>query len=241
MPLSPVITTTDVISTESHLCQAQLILEYQDLCDHSNLSLAHLQTLTTEFKLIRRENADLKVTNSELVKLVSLAFQASVMQHQQCSLGNNRDFAFQRRNNANNVGTETVTLPKNISIRSTGFVCKQQQRQRTARAAKMVKFLKKTKAVIILQGKYAGRKAVIARSLDDGTHDRAYDHWLVAGIKKYPSKVNQAISGNVRNNGGGRGSASSNSTRSCVASPLNQLASESCMQMQQSWIGCSVA
>ncbi|KAB5524303.1 hypothetical protein DKX38_022052 [Salix brachista] len=78
MPLSPATTTADAISTESHLCQARLILEFQDLCDHSNLSLVHLQTLTTELKLLRRENADLKVANSELVKLVSLAFQASV-------------------------------------------------------------------------------------------------------------------------------------------------------------------
>uniref|UniRef100_A0A6N2MJ05 60S ribosomal protein L27 n=1 Tax=Salix viminalis TaxID=40686 RepID=A0A6N2MJ05_SALVM len=37
----------------------------------------------------------------------------------------------------------------------------------------MVKFLKTNKAVIILQGKYAGRKAVIVRSFDDGTRDRA--------------------------------------------------------------------
>ena len=79
MPLSPATTTAAAISTERHLCQARLILEFQDLCDHSNLSLVHLQTLTTELKLLRRENADFKVANSELVKLVSLAFQASVM------------------------------------------------------------------------------------------------------------------------------------------------------------------
>ncbi|PKI62337.1 60S ribosomal protein L27-2 [Punica granatum] len=53
----------------------------------------------------------------------------------------------------------------------------------------MVKFLKPNKAVIVLQGRYAGRKAVIVRSFDDGTRDRAYGHCLVAGIKKYPSKV----------------------------------------------------
>ncbi|KAK4789890.1 hypothetical protein SAY86_017194 [Trapa natans] len=55
--------------------------------------------------------------------------------------------------------------------------------------AKMVKFLKPNKAVIVLQGRYAGRKAVIVRSFDDGTRDRPYGHCLVAGIKKYPSKV----------------------------------------------------
>ncbi|KAG8478007.1 hypothetical protein CXB51_027810 [Gossypium anomalum] len=53
----------------------------------------------------------------------------------------------------------------------------------------MVKFLKSNKAVIVLQGRYAGRKAVIVRSFDDGTRDRPYGHCLVAGIKKYPSKV----------------------------------------------------
>ncbi|KAK7290010.1 hypothetical protein RIF29_04108 [Crotalaria pallida] len=53
----------------------------------------------------------------------------------------------------------------------------------------MVKFLKPNKAVIVLQGRYAGKKAVIVRTFDDGTRDRPYGHCLVAGIKKYPSKV----------------------------------------------------
>ncbi|XVF71162.1 hypothetical protein PTKIN_Ptkin12aG0014200 [Pterospermum kingtungense] len=56
-------------------------------------------------------------------------------------------------------------------------------------AVAMVKFLKPNKAVIVLQGRYAGRKAVIVKSFDDGTRDRPYGHCLVAGIKKYPSKV----------------------------------------------------
>ncbi|KAJ6869976.1 60S ribosomal protein L27-like [Populus alba x Populus x berolinensis] len=38
----------------------------------------------------------------------------------------------------------------------------------------MVKFLKPNKAVIILQGRYAGRKAVIVKHFDDGTRDRPY-------------------------------------------------------------------
>ncbi|GAA0170406.1 ribosomal protein [Lithospermum erythrorhizon] len=53
----------------------------------------------------------------------------------------------------------------------------------------MVKFLKPNKAVIVLQGRYAGRKAVIVRSFDEGTRDRLYGHCLVAGIYKYPKKV----------------------------------------------------
>jgi large subunit ribosomal protein L27e len=54
---------------------------------------------------------------------------------------------------------------------------------------KMVKFLKPNKVVILLQGRYAGRKAVIVRAFDEGTRDRPYGHCLVAGISKYPSKV----------------------------------------------------
>ncbi|PIA37805.1 hypothetical protein AQUCO_03000381v1 [Aquilegia coerulea] len=53
----------------------------------------------------------------------------------------------------------------------------------------MVKFLKPNKAVIVLQGRFAGRKAVIIRQFDEGTRDRPYGHCLVAGIAKYPKKV----------------------------------------------------
>ncbi|KAL9234842.1 hypothetical protein vseg_009665 [Gypsophila vaccaria] len=53
----------------------------------------------------------------------------------------------------------------------------------------MVKFLKPGKAVIVLQGRYAGKKAVIVKNFDEGTRDRAYGHCLVAGISKYPNKV----------------------------------------------------
>ena len=49
--------------------------------------------------------------------------------------------------------------------------------------------MKPGKAVILLQGRYAGRKAVIVRSFDDGVKDRHYGHCLVAGVAKYPSKV----------------------------------------------------
>ncbi|KAK7357201.1 hypothetical protein VNO80_16484 [Phaseolus coccineus] len=51
----------------------------------------------------------------------------------------------------------------------------------------MVKFLKRNKKVIVVQGRYAGKKAVIVRTFDEGTRERPYGHFLVAGIKKYPS------------------------------------------------------
>ena len=53
----------------------------------------------------------------------------------------------------------------------------------------MVKFLKPNKVVVLLQGRFAGRKAVIVKNFDDGTNSRPYGHALVAGIDKYPRKV----------------------------------------------------
>ncbi|XP_076951998.1 large ribosomal subunit protein eL27-like [Bidens hawaiensis] len=53
----------------------------------------------------------------------------------------------------------------------------------------LVKFLKPNKAVVVLNGRFAGRKAVIVKQFDDGTRDRPYGHCLVAGISKYPKKV----------------------------------------------------
>ncbi|KAJ3685475.1 hypothetical protein LUZ61_014639 [Rhynchospora tenuis] len=57
------------------------------------------------------------------------------------------------------------------------------------RKIKMVKFLKPNKAVIVLNGRYAGRKAVIVQVLEGGNRDRPYGHCLVAGLAKYPKKV----------------------------------------------------
>ncbi|KAB5516630.1 hypothetical protein DKX38_027278 [Salix brachista] len=156
----------DEVATDNRLRQARLILEYQELCDHYNVSLSRLQTLTNELELIRQENADLRVANSELVKLISLSSQASVMQNQTRAFGINRDVAIERRNNVNNVERERVTLPKSISVRSSGYV-----------------------------------------------------------------KVSQAVPGNVSTNiAGGRDGASANSSRSRVASQLDQLVSGSMQQ-----------
>merc|ERR1712026_82887 len=54
---------------------------------------------------------------------------------------------------------------------------------------RMGKFMKSGKVVLVLGGKYAGRKAIIVKNYDDGTQDRQYGHALVAGIDRYPLKV----------------------------------------------------
>merc|ERR1712063_189256 len=56
-------------------------------------------------------------------------------------------------------------------------------------------FLKQGKVVILLQGRYAGRKAVIIRPVAEGSNEnRKYGHALVAGINRYPKKVTKRMS-----------------------------------------------
>jgi large subunit ribosomal protein L27e len=57
----------------------------------------------------------------------------------------------------------------------------------------MVKFLKSGKVVLILSGKYAGKKAVIVKNYDEGTATRPYPHAVVAGIEKYPLKITKGM------------------------------------------------
>merc|ERR1711874_61107 len=61
------------------------------------------------------------------------------------------------------------------------------------RPGKMVKFLKANKVVVLLQGRFAGRKAVIVKNYDDGTNGRQYGHALVCGINNYPRKVTKGM------------------------------------------------
>ncbi|KAJ2171272.1 60S ribosomal protein L27B [Coemansia sp. RSA 521] len=57
----------------------------------------------------------------------------------------------------------------------------------------MAKFLRGGKVVIILQGRYAGKKAVIVKNFDEGTSERPYPHAVVAGIERYPLKVTRSM------------------------------------------------
>ncbi|GAM19429.1 hypothetical protein SAMD00019534_026040, partial [Acytostelium subglobosum LB1] len=53
----------------------------------------------------------------------------------------------------------------------------------------MQKFIKQGRLVILLNGKYAGRKAVVVKTFDEPSKERPYGHCLVAGIEKYPRRV----------------------------------------------------
>jgi len=57
----------------------------------------------------------------------------------------------------------------------------------------MGKILKNGRVVLVLGGRFAGRKAVVLRQFDDGSSDRPYGHALVAGIDKHPRKVTKRM------------------------------------------------
>mmetsp|Transcript_2641 Transcript_2641/g.8258 ORF Transcript_2641/g.8258 Transcript_2641/m.8258 type:complete len:144 (-) Transcript_2641:97-528(-) len=54
--------------------------------------------------------------------------------------------------------------------------------------------IKSGKVVIVLGGRFAGRKGVVVKTFDDGTPDRKFGHAIVAGIDRYPRKVTRAMS-----------------------------------------------
>jgi hypothetical protein len=50
----------------------------------------------------------------------------------------------------------------------------------------MVRFIKPGRVVLLLSGRFAGKKAVVVRAYDEGTKDRPFGHALVVGIEKPP-------------------------------------------------------
>eukprot|EP00761_Pharyngomonas_kirbyi_P011082 gb/GECH01011106.1/.p1 GENE.gb/GECH01011106.1/~~gb/GECH01011106.1/.p1 ORF type:complete len:136 (+),score=5.27 gb/GECH01011106.1/:1-408(+) len=58
----------------------------------------------------------------------------------------------------------------------------------------MVKFLKPGKVCIVLQGRFAGRKAVIVRNNDEGTKTHPFGHAIIAGVAEHPKQAKRKYS-----------------------------------------------
>jgi len=58
----------------------------------------------------------------------------------------------------------------------------------------MGRFMKSGKVVLVLNGRFAGRKAVIVKNYDEGSSEKPYGHALVAGIDRYPRIVTKKMS-----------------------------------------------
>jgi large subunit ribosomal protein L27e len=56
------------------------------------------------------------------------------------------------------------------------------------------KFIKPGKVVVLLAGRYAGKKAIIVKTFDEGNEKRQFGHCLVAGIERYPLEVTKTMS-----------------------------------------------
>lgn len=53
--------------------------------------------------------------------------------------------------------------------------------------------LKPGKVVVVLNGRQAGKKAVIVQSFEEGSKSRKFAHVLVAGIERYPRKITKSM------------------------------------------------
>ena len=58
----------------------------------------------------------------------------------------------------------------------------------------MGKIMKQGKVVLVLSGRFAGRKAIIVKPNDEGTSDKPFGHALIAGIDRYPRIVTKRVS-----------------------------------------------
>ncbi|KAG5463641.1 MAG: ribosomal L27e protein family-domain-containing protein, partial [Olpidium bornovanus] len=56
-----------------------------------------------------------------------------------------------------------------------------------------VRFDAPFQVVVVLQGRYAGKKAVVLKNYDEGTKERKYGHALVAGIERYPLPITRRM------------------------------------------------
>ena len=56
------------------------------------------------------------------------------------------------------------------------------------------RFMKSGKVVIVLNGRYAGKKAVIVKNYDSGDKDRKYGYAVIAGVERAPLKVTKRMS-----------------------------------------------
>ena len=55
-------------------------------------------------------------------------------------------------------------------------------------------FLKPGKIVLLVSGRFAGKKAIIVKTFDEGTPERKFGHALVAGIERGPLAVSKSMS-----------------------------------------------
>ncbi|KAK1948352.1 60S ribosomal protein L27 [Phytophthora citrophthora] len=61
---------------------------------------------------------------------------------------------------------------------------------------RLTHIVKNGKVVVLLNGRFAGRKAIVVKTYDEGHADRKFGHAIVAGIDRYPRKVTRSMGKN---------------------------------------------
>eukprot|EP00747_Dinoflagellata_sp_TGD_P058099 gnl/TRDRNA2_/TRDRNA2_150968_c0_seq1.p1 gnl/TRDRNA2_/TRDRNA2_150968_c0~~gnl/TRDRNA2_/TRDRNA2_150968_c0_seq1.p1 ORF type:complete len:148 (+),score=43.74 gnl/TRDRNA2_/TRDRNA2_150968_c0_seq1:75-518(+) len=57
----------------------------------------------------------------------------------------------------------------------------------------MGKFIKAGRVVVLLNGRYSGKKGIVVKTFDEGSKNRPFGHCLVAGVDKAPLKVTKRM------------------------------------------------
>lgn len=124
--LSPSLVTDDRhrIATEHRLQQARLILEYQQLCDHYDLCFSRLQAITRELETLRQQNADLRLANARLLKIITGSFHRMTEDIPPGFAPNN---VMEPNRLEKRTVLERESFPKSISVRSSGCTIKPKQ------------------------------------------------------------------------------------------------------------------
>ncbi|KAL6960945.1 hypothetical protein U1Q18_038714 [Sarracenia purpurea var. burkii] len=141
---------TNTVATDSRLHQARYMVEYQQLYNRYTMCLAHLQESLKEVDVLSEENDDLRFANADLVKRLSLLSQATIQNcllssghpsssfindfnrlRVACTIPDSRvaeevpnisQTSVIEHNRVDRRNVERVTLPKSISVRSSGYL-----------------------------------------------------------------------------------------------------------------------
>ncbi|KAM0933250.1 putative transcription factor C3H family [Dioscorea sansibarensis] len=114
----------DAAITDSQLYLARLTLQYRQLADRYDLCLSHLQDAADELEALRQENAELRISKNDLAKRLSEIRngRAIVDEFRRLRLAEEGTSPTSVLGGSFSHSEKRVTLPKSISIRSSGFL-----------------------------------------------------------------------------------------------------------------------
>ncbi|XP_022991106.1 zinc finger CCCH domain-containing protein 14-like isoform X2 [Cucurbita maxima] len=122
-------TATPTSTTDDLLFQARLILEHRELCQRHDLCLRRLRQVTDDVDCLQRENAQLRLANAELIKILSSKTAVDDLQSLIGGGQNGEEVGYEiisptsviRKYNSQFDGRNNrrrTSLPKSISVRS---------------------------------------------------------------------------------------------------------------------------